>query len=89
MADIRKILLNIFISQHVYLYFCIVIKKIKISGFRGISNLSMDFEYPITAISGLNGAGKSTIAQLIACAFKEPKPKIKDYRRRYISSFFR
>jgi len=37
--------------------------------FRGLNSLDINFDYPITAIAGKNGAGKSTILALSACAF--------------------
>jgi len=37
--------------------------------FRGLNSLDVEFDYPITAIAGKNGAGKSTILALAACAF--------------------
>jgi len=37
--------------------------------FRGLNSLDISFDYPITAIAGKNGAGKSTILALAACAF--------------------
>ncbi|WP_440534254.1 ATP-dependent nuclease [Variovorax sp. YR566] len=37
--------------------------------FRGLNNLNIEFHYPITAIAGRNGAGKSTILALACCAF--------------------
>jgi predicted ATPase len=36
---------------------------------RGLSSFSVDFDYPITAIAGKNGAGKSTMLALACCAF--------------------
>ncbi|MFZ3127321.1 MAG: AAA family ATPase [Rhodoferax sp.] len=36
---------------------------------RGLNALDINFEYPITAIAGKNGAGKSTILALASCAF--------------------
>jgi predicted ATPase len=36
---------------------------------RGLNSLDIPFEYPITAIAGKNGAGKSTILALACCAF--------------------
>lgn len=36
---------------------------------RGLTALDISFEYPITAIAGKNGAGKSTILALASCAF--------------------
>ena len=36
---------------------------------RGLSPISIKFGYPITAIAGKNGSGKSTILALACCAF--------------------
>ena len=38
-------------------------------GLRGVKNTSIEFNYPITAIAGANGIGKTTILQLIACLY--------------------
>ena len=45
--------------------------KLKVSNgnIRSITPVEISFEYPITAIVGENGAGKSTILALAACAF--------------------
>lgn len=37
--------------------------------FRGLNSLNIEFQYPIAAIAGRNGAGKSTILALACCAF--------------------
>ena len=36
---------------------------------RSLNPFKIDFEYPITAIAGSNGSGKSTILAMAACAF--------------------
>jgi predicted ATP-binding protein involved in virulence len=36
---------------------------------RGLNALDISFDYPIVAIAGKNGAGKSTILALACCAF--------------------
>lgn len=53
---------------------------------RGINSLDINFVYPITAIAGKNGAGKSTILAMACCAyhnskngFKLPKRKMPYY----------
>jgi ABC-type cobalamin/Fe3+-siderophores transport system ATPase subunit len=56
-------------------------------GFRGIADLRVEFQFPITAISGLNGAGKSTFGQLCLGAYKKPGT-VHDYKRFYIRDFF-
>lgn len=47
------------------------LKKIEIegSGIRGLFPSTIEFNYPITAIAGTNGSGKSTILALVSCAF--------------------
>ncbi|MDR7152470.1 putative ATPase [Hydrogenophaga palleronii] len=59
---------------------------------RGLNSLKIVFEYPITAIAGKNGAGKSTILALACCAYhgrasyyKLPKRKLPYYT---FSDFF-
>ena len=36
---------------------------------RGLSDLTINFDYPLTAIAGRNGSGKSTLLAMAACAF--------------------
>lgn len=40
---------------------------------RGLNALDIEFEYPISAIAGKNGSGKSTILALACCAFHAPQ----------------
>lgn len=64
-----------------------------IRGFmRGLNRLDLEFEFPITAIAGKNGSGKSTILAIACCAyhnskngFKLPKRKLSYYT---FSDFF-
>ncbi|RVT84722.1 ATP-dependent nuclease [Inhella crocodyli] len=49
---------------------------------RGLSAFSMTIEYPITAIAGKNGAGKSTFLAMAACAFHAPASSYKSPRRK-------
>lgn len=42
------------------------------SGLRGIKNLTIDFDYPITAICGQNGSGKTTMLALASLAYHPP-----------------
>lgn len=47
------------------------LKKLKVTNgnIRSISPVEIPFEYPITAIVGENGSGKSTVLAMVACAF--------------------
>jgi hypothetical protein len=87
MPDPRKELLTKYLPQHRYATFGASLKSIQVLGFRGVADLRVDFQYPITAISGLNGAGKSTVGQLCLGAYKKPGTVL-DYKRFYIRDFF-
>lgn len=59
---------------------------------RGLSPFKMEFAYPITAIAGENGTGKSTLLAIVACAFHNGKNgfKLNDRKNPYytFSDFF-
>jgi predicted ATPase len=48
---------------------------IHIGKLRGLSNIDVRFDFPVTAIIGPNCGGKSTILGSAACAYKETKPR--------------
>ncbi|WP_033007382.1 ATP-dependent nuclease [Xanthomonas oryzae] len=88
MVDLKKELQNQFKIKNRYANFGPVICEARIRGFRGIKDLAVNFESPITAISGLNGTGKSTIAQLMTNGYKKPSTESSNYKRHYISNYF-
>ena len=49
---------------------------------RGVNSLDISFQYPITAIAGRNGAGKSTILALACCAYHNSKTGFKLPKRK-------
>lgn len=49
---------------------------------RGLSPFSLSLDYPITAIAGRNGAGKSTILAMACCAYHNSRQGFKQKRRR-------
>jgi predicted ATPase len=73
MADNRKKLLKQWEAPNRFVSFGNALNSISINGFRGIDNLTLVFEYPITAISGANGSGKTTMGQIAMCAYKGSK----------------
>lgn len=75
------------------------LKRIKVSSghIRGVFPSEINFTYPITAIVGENGSGKSTYLSLIACAFhnngdfcpsNRVRPSVQNPRKYYTYSDF-
>ncbi|HEX4442147.1 MAG TPA: AAA family ATPase [Galbitalea sp.] len=57
-----------------------ILERMTISGFRGVASLVLDIHSPVIALSGLNGTGKSTIAQLVACGYRAiPDVSVRSY----------
>ena len=54
--------------------------------FRGIK-AEIKFEYPVTALSGFNGSGKSTIGQLLVCGYRKLTSALYS-KRYYVANFF-
>ncbi len=48
-------------------------------GIRGIDDLRVTFDYPVSVIAGGNASGKSTVLFAAACAYKVPGAGIKDF----------
>jgi len=59
---------------------------IEISGVRGWQRQRFDLKFPIMAVVGENGAGKSTILQAAATMYRPPGPST--LKGRYASDFF-
>ncbi len=87
MSDITVKLATKYAVKNRYANFGPCLRQLQVHGFRGIRGMTVDLEFPITAISGLNGAGKSTIGQLAICAYRKPTTSV-GYKRLYIKDFF-
>src|SRR5437763_966844 len=83
--DVRR-LESKFSGKNRYPNFGPAIHSMEINGFRGVKELRLEFESPITALCGLNGTGKSTLAQIAACGYR--KPTTGALRRYYVKDFF-
>ena len=52
---------------------------VRLQGVRGISDLRVLFEYPVSVIAGGNASGKSTVLFAAACAYQVPGAGARDY----------
>ncbi|MEG3955407.1 AAA family ATPase [Microcoleus sp. herbarium2] len=50
--------------------------KMSIEKARGFQGKSITFDFPVTAIVGVNGGGKTTVLGAAACAYKTVKPSL-------------
>ena len=52
---------------------------VRLMGIRGIDDLRVVFDYPVSVIAGGNASGKSTVLFAAACAYKVPGAGVKDF----------
>ena len=64
---------NMYLPTNRYNTYGDVLLKMNINGIRGLSTV-INFDFPITVITGKNGSGKSTIAQLALCCYQYKRP---------------
>ena len=55
------------------------LSEIYLDGIRGLDNLRVLFDYPVSVIAGGNATGKSTVLFVAACAYKVPGAGVKDF----------
>jgi predicted ATPase len=48
------------------------LESVRINNLRGITDLQVNFSYPVTVVAGPNGCGKSTVLFACACAYDVP-----------------
>lgn len=49
-----------------------VIRDVRIRHLRGIRNLRVPINYPVSVLAGANGCGKSTVLLALACTYRSP-----------------
>ncbi len=52
---------------------------VHLKGIRGIDDLRVVFDYPVSVIAGGNASGKSTVLFAAACAYKVPNAGVRDF----------
>lgn len=55
------------------------LQAISLKNIRGIQDLSIEFNYPVTVIAGENASGKSTVLFACACAYRPKGLNYRDY----------
>ncbi|MFH0846589.1 MAG: AAA family ATPase [Chloroflexota bacterium] len=50
------------------------LRSVRLARVRGFSGAAVSFDFPVTALVGPNGGGKSTVLGAAACAYKAVKP---------------
>lgn len=55
------------------------LEELQLHGIRGIDNLRVKFDYPVSVIAGANGSGKSSVLFAAACAFSVPSAGVRDF----------
>ncbi len=62
---------------------------VRLQGIRGIEDLRVAFDYPVSVIAGGNASGKSTVLFAAACAYKVPGAGVKDFVPSTLFPFYR
>ena len=55
------------------------LSEVRIQGLRGIDDIRVVFDYPVSVIAGGNATGKSTVLFSAACAYKVPGSRVRDF----------
>ena len=55
------------------------LEGVRLKGIRGIDDLRVVFDYPVSVIAGGNATGKSTVLFATACAYRVPGAGVKDF----------
>lgn len=53
--------------------------EVRIRNLRGIGNLTVPFDFPVSVLAGPNGCGKSTVLFACACAYRVPDRNPRDF----------
>ncbi|SCM71948.1 conserved hypothetical protein [uncultured Pleomorphomonas sp.] len=86
MSDVRQALAAKFRPAIRFTNYGPLIISADIEGFRGVK-AKLTIDYPITALTGFNGSGKSTIGQLMLCGYKKLSMSVLG-KRFYVKDFF-
>jgi len=71
------------------LHFPHFLLEVRLQRIRGIEDLRVAFDYPVSVIAGGNASGKSTVLFAAACAYKVPGAGVKDFVPSTLFPFYR
>lgn len=72
---VLKRLASKFVQADRFANFGHCLEALHVRSMRGISDVRIDFRFPISVICGPNGSGKSTFAHTALCVFRKPNNK--------------
>ena len=55
------------------------LEEVRITNLRGVEDLRIPFDYPVSVLAGPNGSGKSTVLFACACAYRAPGRRSGDF----------
>lgn len=55
------------------------LEEVSVKNLRGITDLTVRFEFPVTVIAGPNASGKTTVLFACACAYHSPGSLVREY----------
>lgn len=55
------------------------LEEIRLQGIRGIDDIRVGFDYPVSVLAGENASGKSTVLFAAACAYRVPGAGVRDF----------
>ena len=55
------------------------LSAVRLQGIRGIDDLRVTFDYPVSVVAGGNASGKSTVLFAAACAYRVPGAGVRDF----------
>lgn len=74
-SEVRDTTINALIEKAANRNYGQYLAKLTLKHIRGFTNEPVSFDFPVTAVIGPNGGGKTTVLGAAACAYKSIAPK--------------
>lgn len=73
-SEIRQSVIGELLERVRLLRYRYYLRSVTLTSVRGFRGATITFDFPVTALIGPNGGGKSTVLASVGCAYKEIKP---------------